>query len=101
MARATDALDRARNTLLRRDHDNEVDRADIDAELETGRADNGAQFAVFQSIFDFQSNAAIERSMMRFNLIAELRQQFLQAKANLFGRRTDVGKDEYGLLGAN
>ena len=92
MAGSTNALDRARNAFRCRDHDDEIDRADVDAELETGGANNGAQFAIFQSVFDFETYAAIERSVMRFDLVAEIRQQFFQAQSNLFRRGATLVK---------
>ena len=94
MAGAANALDRARNAFGRRHHDDEIDCANVDAELETGGTDNGAQLAIFQSVFDFEPHTAIERSVMRFNLVAQLRQQFFQAQSNLFRGGTNIGKDK-------
>ena len=76
MSGTSDALDRARNTFWCRHHHDEIDRADVDAEFETGRANDGAQLAVFQPVLNFKSNAAIKRSMMRFDLIGKFGQQF-------------------------
>ena len=59
MSRTPDALNGARNAFRCRHHHDQIDRADIDPQLETGRANDSAQFAVLEPVFDLQPNAAI------------------------------------------
>ena len=101
MAGTSDALNRARNAFRCRYHDDEIDRADVDAEFEAGRANDGAQFAVFQTVFDFESNAAIERSVMCFDLIGEFGQELFQAKTDLLRRGANIREDKHRLARPN
>src|SRR5213075_1598064 len=73
MTGAPDPLDGARHTFRSRDHDHEIDGSDVDPHLQTGRANNGAQLAVLQSIFDFEAHAAVERGMVNLDLGREIR----------------------------
>src|SRR4029079_2500231 len=97
MPGAADALDRARNTFGRCHHHDQIDGTDIDAELEAGWTNNGTQFSVLQTIFDFKSHTAIERSVMDFDRVRQFRELLAQTKADVFRRRTDIGKN-YGRL---
>ena len=101
MAGAPNALDRARNTFWRRHHHHQVDRADIDPHLEAGRANHRPQFAILQPVFDLEPHAAIERGVMGFDLLRQIRQQFLQAQTELFRGRAHIGENENRLPGAN
>ena len=83
MPGAPDALDRARDAFRRRHHHDQIDRADIDPHLEAGRANDGAQLAILQPIFNFEPHAAIERRVMRFDLLRELGQQLLQLQVRV------------------
>ena len=89
MAGAADALDRARNAFRRRHHDDEIDRADVDAELEAGGANDRAQFAILQPVFDFETHAAIERSVMHFNLVARAPAVILSSAFRFVLRRNE------------
>ncbi len=75
-----DALDGARNAFRRRHHHDQIDCANIDSELEAGRANDGPQFAVLQAIFNFEANAAIKRSMMNLDRIGQFRELLAQSQ---------------------
>ena len=77
MSGAADALDGARNAFRRRHHHDEIDRADIDPQFEAGRANDRAQFAIFEPVLDLEPHTAIERGVMHFDLVREFGQQFL------------------------
>ena len=88
MSGAADALDRARNAFRRRHHDDEIDRADVDPELETGRANDRAQFAILQPVFDFEPHTAIERGVMGFDLVAQAPAAILSGAIRFVPRRS-------------
>jgi hypothetical protein len=75
MAGATDALNGARHAFRRRHHHDEIDCPDVDSQFQAGRANHRAQLAVFQTVLHLQTDAAIERRVMDFNLFREIRQQ--------------------------
>ena len=60
MARPADTLDGAGDAFLRRNHDDQIDGANINSKLETSRANYGPQFAILQAIFNREPNAAIK-----------------------------------------
>src|ERR671923_257415 len=94
MSRSTNTLNRARNAFWRRHHHDQVDRANINSELETGRTDDGPKFAIFQAIFYGEPNATIKRSMMNLDRVRQLRKVFAQSQSNLFRSRADIGEND-------
>ena len=64
VSRAADALQRRRHAARAAEHDHAVDVADVDAELERGRADDGAQRSRAQRGLGAVANVALERAVM-------------------------------------
>jgi hypothetical protein len=61
---AADALDQARRPFGRADLDHQVDRAPIDAEIERGGGDDGAEFAPRHCRLDLAALFDLQRSVM-------------------------------------
>ncbi len=62
--RAADALQRRRHPARAAEHDHAVDVADVDAELERARADDGAQLAAAQLGLGTMAHVALERAVV-------------------------------------
>src|SRR6266852_6924736 len=101
MSGAPDALDSARNSFWRRDHDDEIDRADVDSQFETGRANHRPQFAVLQAIFHGKTHAPVKRCVMSFDLIRELGQQLFKSQPDLFCGGADIRENKHRLSSPN
>ena len=97
---ATDPLQRAAHAFGRRHHDDEIDRADIDAHLKRRRTDDRAQLAAFEAILDLDAQRAVERGVVDFDLRREVGQDFLEAQADRLGAAAGVGEDERRAFGA-
>ena len=76
MTGTSNPLDGARNAFRCGDHDDQIDRTDIDPHLETGGADDGAQLSIFEPVFHFEAHTTVERSVVNFDLRRQIRQQF-------------------------
>lgn len=92
------ALQRLAHAFRGREHDDEFDRADVDAEFETGRADHGAELAAFQSIFDIAPHVALERGMVALDNSSQLGKFFAQPIGRRLSARAGVGKDKGGAV---
>src|SRR5262245_24425907 len=64
---ASGTLQRLAHAFGSREHDDELDRADVDAQLETGRTDDGAKFAALQTIFDVAPHVTFKRGVVTFD----------------------------------
>ncbi len=64
MAGAADALQEGRDAAGRADLADEVDAADVDAELQRGGADEGLQVAVLEALLDPQAALAREAAVV-------------------------------------
>jgi hypothetical protein len=69
MTGPSNPLDCARHALGGGQHDHQINCTDIDPEFETGRTNHRAQFAVFEPIFNFESNTSVQRTVVDLNLI--------------------------------
>ena len=96
-----DTLDRTRNPFRRRNHHDQIDRADVDSELEAGRTNDRPQFSILQTIFDLKPNTAIERSMMDFDRVRQFRKVLAQSQADLFRGGADIGENYHRLARTN
>ena len=65
VARAADALQRDRDRSRRSDLADEIDRADVDAELERRRGDDRLELAGLQPLFGGQPQLARQAAVMR------------------------------------
>src|SRR5207245_290409 len=62
---AAHALQGRRDVARRLELDDQVDRADVDAELERGGGDQRAQLALLEAVLGLQPRAARERAVVR------------------------------------
>ena len=92
------ALQGARDAFGGGDHDHEVDGADVDAELEGGGADDGAEFAAFEAILDLEADGAVEGGMVNLDERGEVGEELFEAQADGLGPGTGVGEDEGGAV---
>src|SRR6266478_2193929 len=89
-----DALDSGGNGLRRIKLTNEVNRADVDPELERRSRDDCFQFAALQALFGEQALGAREAAMMRHHRVGA--ESFLQIQRDALGgtaaQREDQGR---------
>jgi hypothetical protein len=96
VARPAQPLQGARHALGRGDHHDEVDEADVDAHLQAGRADHGAQFALLKPVLHVEPDLPVERRVVHLDLRGELRQNALQLQPDVLRTAARVGEDERG-----
>ena len=70
---ASGALEGAADALGSGEHDDEIDRADIDAELERSGADHRAELAALEPVLDILAQVAIERGVVALDRPREIR----------------------------
>ena len=97
MIGAPDPLQQPRTAFRRADIDHQVDVAPVDAEIEGGRAHDGAQLALDHRAFDTAALRDVERSVMERNrkVVVVNAPQLLEQKFRLAAR---VHEDQRGLV---
>jgi len=98
VAGAADALKGAGDAFRGGDHDDEIDRADVDAHLERGGADDGAELAALEAVFDVETNAAVEGGVMNLDEVGVFGEKLFETEADRFGAAAGVGENERGFV---
>ena len=96
MAGAADALQRDRDRPRRADLADQVDRADVDAELERGGGHHGAQLAVLQPALGIQAQLARQAAVVRQNGV--LAEPLGQVMRDALGEPARVDEDQGGAV---
>ena len=78
MAGSPGTLQHSRHALGRADLQHALDGQEVDAQIQAGSADDGAQGAILQSQFHPISHGYVERPMMQRNLPSPIRIVFQQ-----------------------
>ncbi len=94
VAAAARALQEARHAFRAADLQHLVDGREIDAEIETRRADHGAQFRAPQAIFDPVAHLALERTVMQRDPSRPIGPCVENRLVPDLGLRADVGEDQ-------
>ena len=99
VSRAADALEGNGDRARRAELDDEIDRADIDAEFERGRRDHAAQRAFLETVFGVEANLAREAAVVgQHDAFAE---PGAQRKRDAFAHAARRDEDERRLVREN
>ncbi len=106
VARAADALQARGDARRRLDLDDEVDRAHVDAQLERGRRDDGAELAALEPLLDGGALLARERAMVGQDDVLGLRTgpsalDVVERGGEALGEAAAVHEDEGRAVRAN
>jgi hypothetical protein len=96
MARASDALQRHGDRPRRANLANQIDRADVDAELERRRRDHRLQLALLQSLLGGEPELPRQTAVMRQDGL--LAKPFAQMVGNALGEPPRVDEHERGSM---
>jgi hypothetical protein len=96
MARAADPLEEAAHATRRLELADEVDRADVDPELERGGRDQRAQAAGLQALLQFQAALARQAPVVRADVLVA--QPLRQVVRGALGKPARVHEDQRGAV---
>ena len=96
---ATDALQQRGDGARRAELANEINRTDIDPQLQRSRGDERFQFAALQSIFRIEPQFRGKTSVMRCDSIGA--EQFAQMMRHAFGHSARVHENQSGPMRLN
>ncbi len=96
---AADALQEGRDAARRADLADEVDAADVDAELQGGGADQRLELALLEALLDAQTPVAGEAAVVAGDRV--LAETLAQVVGDAFGEAARVDEDEGRAVGAD
>jgi hypothetical protein len=99
MAGAADALEEGGDGAGRADLDDEVDGADVDAELQGGRADEGAHLAVLEALLHPEAALTGEAAMVAGNFA--LAEALAKVVGDTLREAAGIDEDEGGAVGTD
>ena len=99
VSRPPDPLQRDGDRTGRADLANQIDRADVDAQLQRGGCDDCAQLPFFQALLGVQAKLPRETAVVRQHDV--FAKPFLKLMGHALGQPPSVNEDQCGAVGTN